>query len=243
MHDDDEEDIERSESGAPINRHRERKADFEPAFGDETSIEAISDHIEEFVGPVQNVFHEIVSDLVHVDVHQVEPTRKRNYYTLVTSGMSDRPMNAPEGQEDKKYAEVLICLPPDWKLSEKAFERERWYWPIRWLKTLARLPHEYDTWLWEHHTVPNGDPPEPFADNTDLCCAYLLRPALFPKEFFKLRLSKRKTVHFFCLVPLYEDEMTFKLKVGSDELLDRLDAADVTELLDIERPSVCRRRR
>jgi hypothetical protein len=71
----------------------------------------------------------------------------------------------------------------------------------------------------------------------------LLRPALFPKEFFKLRLGKRKTVRFFCLVPLYEDEMNFKLKVGSDELLDRLDAADVTELLDIERPSVCGRRR
>ena len=63
------------------------------------------------------------------------------------------------------------------------------------------------------------------------------------KEFFKLRLSKKKTVHFFCFVPLYEDEMKLKLKVGSDELVDRLDDAGVTELLDVERPSVCRRRK
>jgi hypothetical protein len=29
-----------------------------------------------------------------VDVHVVEPRKKRNYYTLVTSGMNDRPMYA-----------------------------------------------------------------------------------------------------------------------------------------------------
>ena len=66
----------------------------------------------------------------------------------------------------------------------------------------SSLPHGYDTWLWEGHTVPNGDPPEPFADNTELCCCYLLRPALFPKEFYKISLSKKKTIRFFCLVPL-----------------------------------------
>lgn len=242
MHDEDD-DIERSESGAPVYRHLQREKPFELAAGDEKTIEAIDEHIEEHVGKVDSVFHELISDLVHIDVHLVVPRKKRDYYTLVTSGMSDRPMNTPEGHEHKKYAEVMICLPPDWKLSEKAFAKERWYWPIRSLKTLARLPHEYDTWLWEHHTVPNGDPPEPFADNTDLCCAYLIRPVLFPKEFFKLKVSKKKTVHFFCLVPLYQDEMEFKLKVGSDELVDRLDEARVTELLDVERPSVCKRRR
>jgi hypothetical protein len=243
MPDDKDDEIERSESGAPIYRHQPREKPFELAIGDGQAIEAIDAHIEEHVGKVDSVFHEILSDLVHIDVHLVRPTRKRDYYTLVTSGMSDRLMKAPEGYEDKKYAEVLVCLPPDWKLSEKAFQKERWYWPVRWLKMLARLPHEYDSWLWEYHTVPNGDPPEPFADNTELCCAYLPRPALFPKEFFKLRVSKKKTIHFFCLVPLYKDELDFKLKVGSDELVDRLDDAGVTELLDVERPSVCRRKR
>ena len=33
-----------------------------------------------------------------------------------------------------------MSLPPDWKLGQ---EGEEWYWPIRWLKILARLPiHE-----------------------------------------------------------------------------------------------------
>ena len=91
---DDEDDIERSESGAPIYRHKQREGQFEPAFGEEETIEAVSAHVEEFVGEPAHVFHEFLSDLVHVDVHVVEPRKKRNYYTLVTSGMSDRPMKA-----------------------------------------------------------------------------------------------------------------------------------------------------
>lgn len=42
-------------------------------------------------GVLAFVWHELVSDLVHLDVHVAEPTPARPYYTVVTSGMSDRP--------------------------------------------------------------------------------------------------------------------------------------------------------
>src|SRR5262245_24163080 len=100
---DEDDDVERSESGAPIYRHQPRGKPFEPAFGDGPTIDKITDHIGAFVGPADSVFHELISDLVHVDVHLVQPRKKRNYYTLVTSGMSDRPMAAPEDHPDKKY--------------------------------------------------------------------------------------------------------------------------------------------
>jgi hypothetical protein len=234
--------LERSESGAPIYRHQRRERPFELAAGDERSIEAISRHIEQYAGPPARVFHELISDLVHVDVHLVEPTTERNYYTLVTSGMSDRPMPAPPGYEDSRYAELVICLPSSWQLTEEAFKDERHYWPIRWLKTLARLPHEYNTWLGATHTVPNGNPPQPFADNTKLCCALLLKPVLFVDGFQTLSVNADKVIQFLTLVPLYREEMEFKLKSGLDPLLDRLDAAGVTELLDVRRKNVCKRR-
>ena len=69
-------------------------------------------------------------------------------------------MNVPDGWEDYRYAEMMICLPPDWNMDQRAWNDERHYWPIRLLKTLARLPHEYNTWLSDCHTMPNGDPPE-----------------------------------------------------------------------------------
>ena len=47
---------------------------------------AVVAHIEEYVGKPQIVFRELISDKVHLDVHIVEPTKRRAVYTLVTSG-------------------------------------------------------------------------------------------------------------------------------------------------------------
>ena len=54
-------------------------------------------------------------------------------------------------------------------------------------------------------------------------------------------LDKNKTIYFWALIPLYEEEMRFKLDHGLDPLLDRLDAGNVNELLNIKRKNVCRR--
>ena len=229
---------ERSDSGAPIWRHQPRNKPFEPAAGDADAIDRIDAHIRQHVGPVALVFHEVVSDLVHIDVHMVEPTAERPYRTLVTSGMSDRPMAAPEGQEAYRFAELVLCLPPDWPVTQEAFADENNYWPVRWLKLLARLPHQYDTWLFWGHTVPHGDPPTPFADNTDLCCALLLWPALFDEGFRALEVSPEKTIHFLSLVPLYREETDLKLRAGVETLLERF-GGKVTELLDVRRRNFC----
>jgi hypothetical protein len=127
---------ERSESGAPIYRHQVRQRGFELASGDDQSIQKISEYIERFVGTPSGVFHELVSDLVHVDVHVVPPGGQRNYYTLVTSGMSDRPMAAPEECQEYRYAELVICLPPTWRLTQEdggvcPTRTSTWPWPRR----------------------------------------------------------------------------------------------------------------
>lgn len=214
------------------------KADFEFAVGDSETIKSVEAHIARHVGPVESVFHELVSDKVHLDVHFVKAGDGRPCHVLVTSGMSDRPMTLPDGIDAPEYAELLICLPPDWKLSQEDFEDEANYWPVRWLKTLARLPHDYRTWLGAGHTVPNGDPPEPFADNTDLCGMLVLPPVRFGDDFPVLE-AGGKRVGFYALIPLHADEMEFKLEHGAGDLLDRFDAAGVDEVVDVARPSVC----
>ncbi len=233
-----EDEQERSESGAPIYRHEEQEdRKLELAIGDSENIERISDHIEAHVGPVKNVFHELVSDLVHIDIHIVEPTAERNYYTLVTSGMSDRAMTAPEGAEELQFSELYICLPPDWKMGEEEFQDERNYWPIRMLKFLSRFPHEYKTWLWMGHTVPNGNPPEPFTENSGLSCAMLVSPVMLPPDFYELKIDEEKTIHFHGVIPLHEDEMNLKLAKGTEALYDGFEKHNVYELLDPSRPS------
>jgi hypothetical protein len=231
-----------SESGEPIYREKERERGFELAIGDTESIEAISSHIEWHVGKIDSVFHELVSDLVHVDVHRIKPSKKKPYYTLVTSGMSDRPMRTPKVAEVSPFAELCISLPKDWPMSEESFKDERNYWPIRWLKMLARFPHEYETWLGFGHTMPNGDPAQPLDATTEMCCWLILPPVLHSNEFCELKVNTVKTIEFFALVPLYREEMELKLKQGAEPLMDRFDKHGINELLDIKRPNVCKRK-
>lgn len=237
-------DAEYSESGVRIYRYDAREKPFQVAEGDAESLEAIGDHIEKHIGKIEIVMHEIASDLVHIDVHIVEPAAERPFYTLITSGMSDLPMTVPEGAEEFRFAELLICLPADWDMPnvyDTMTDEERW-WPIRWLKYLARFPHEYDTWLGQGHTIPNGDPPMPFAVDTQLCCALLMPPLLFGDEFMSLKISESKTINFYALLPLYKEEMEFKLKRGGEKLYDRFDQEGINELLDINRKNVCLKR-
>ena len=67
-------------------------------------------------------------------------------------------MNVPEELAEYKLerAELAIALPPDWKLDEGSMKDERWYWPFRLLKVLARLPISSDTWLGFGHTMASN---------------------------------------------------------------------------------------
>ena len=200
------------------------------------NIAAITRHVETFWGPVERVFHEIISDYVHVDILFVGPTRDKPFRTFVTSGMSDRPMKPGEQQF---YSELVISLPADWPVDDASLKDEQNWWPIRQLKYLARFPHEYDTWLDGGHTVPNGDPPQPFAENTGFCCSLIWIPVLADEGCEQLAISPSKSIHFLSLVPIYRDEMEFALEHSPKDLVHRLSEADVTELLDVHRQSVC----
>jgi hypothetical protein len=234
-----------SPSGAPIYRYEE-PAPFELASGDDDTIEAISAHIERHLGPVSSVYHELLSDKVHLDVYIVSPSADFPFYTLVTSGMSDRPMNVPPGaspDDAPPFAELCILLPSTWNIPTDpaevgaAFEDENVYWPIRWLKMLARLPHEYNTWLGFGHTIPNGEDAEPFSDETELGCMLLLTALSLPEEFQTLAVSPDKTVQFYTLYPIYREEMDLKMEQGVDALIDRFEVYDTGDMLDLTRPN------
>jgi Suppressor of fused protein (SUFU) len=225
------------EGGSRIIRHQPHERELVPAADEPELVEALGSHVERHIGDF-TVFHEIVSDLVHIDLFVARPTNDRPRTTVVTCGMSALPMAAPEGMDEFRYAELVLALPPDWPLSQDAFEAESVYWPFRLLKTLARLPHEYATWLYFGHTIPNGDPAMPYSSGTELCGVLLWPPALVPESFARLDLSGGRPVHFYGVFPLHAEEMELKLKKGADALVGLLADAGVTELVNPERPSM-----
>ena len=54
-------------------------------------MEAVEGHIQQYFGKFENVFHELVSPDIHVDICVVPPSEERDYYTLVTMGMGAPP--------------------------------------------------------------------------------------------------------------------------------------------------------
>ncbi|RYD71263.1 MAG: suppressor of fused domain protein [Verrucomicrobiaceae bacterium] len=226
-----------SPSGAPIFRHSTPGHDPDLVAGDNETIDVITRHLEKHLGPVETVFHEIISPLVHIDVHVLRPYGERDCTVLVTSGMSDREMTVPEELHDFRFMELMLCLPADWPLDQKSFEDERNYWPVRWLKMMARFPHEYQTWLGYGHTVPNGDPPKPFASNTEFSSMVVFPPVNAPEDFHLLQ-HDDKLIRFFQIVPLYREELTLKLNKGLDALIERLDEFGIGDVIDIQRPNV-----
>ncbi|MGI9335271.1 MAG: suppressor of fused domain protein [Gammaproteobacteria bacterium] len=229
-----------SMSGSPIYRHAPEAA-WKPAGGDE-SVEEIDAHVSEYLGEIESVFHEIVSDTVHIDVHFVKPTEASPVCRLVTSGMSDLPMTTPDDADVPRFVELMTTLPGDWQLDEESLKDENWYWPIHLLKFLARLPHKHSTWLGWGHSVPNGDPAQPYAPSTKLSGALILPSITVPEQFHVLTVNPQKTIHFFAVVPLYDEEMNLKLRSGTDELLDRFESANVSDVIDPGRRNVGRRR-
>ena len=192
-----------------------------PEVYTEEEMEAVEGHIQQYFGKVENVFHEIVSPDIHVDICMVPPTEERDYYTLVTMGMGAHRMNVPKELAEYKLerAELAIALPADWKLDQESMKDEKWYWPIRLLKSLARLPIASDTWLGFGHTMDNQ---EDFAENTKLCAAILTGPQGTQDGSEVCPLPGGEEVNFYQVIPLYEDELDYKLEHDADALLNKM---------------------
>ena len=214
-----------------------------PASRSESACE-IDTHIEKHLGKPTLVLHELASRHVHVDVHIVPPGPDRDFHTLITSGMSDQPMNAPPGAEQLKYAELMLCLPSSWRMKEyEVLTDETWRkdWPVLWLKRLAKFPHVFRTWFFWGHSLPNGDPPTPLAPDTRLCGWVLLEPSLVKEEFKVMTRSDGSKTWFVAAVPVYKEEMDVKLTQGTEKLQELFSAAGVNELINPTRVNVARK--
>ena len=193
-----------------------------PEVYTEEEMNAVEEHIQQYFGKFENVFHELSSPDIHVDICVVPPSKDRYYYTLVTMGMGAHRMNVPEELAEYKLerAELAIALPGNWKLKREDLKNERWYWPIRLLKTLARLPIASDTWLGFGHTMDNE---EDFAKGTKLCAAILTGPQDTEDGSEVCILPSGEEVNFYQVIPLYREELEYKMAHDADALLDKMD--------------------
>ena len=212
---------------------------FAPIVYAQEDWNVVEEHINYYFGEYHNVFHELVSPDIHVDICIIPPDDERNYFTLVTMGMGAHLMNVPQELAENKLerAELMLALPPTWQLDKDSLQDERWYWPIRLLKSSARLPITNNTWLgWGHTIGLNED--DFYADNTRFCGVILTCPLGCPEGSEYCTRPSGDDVNFYQLTPLYAEEIEYKCAKGAEALLDLMAAAEMDFVVDINRPNV-----
>ncbi|MFI8711774.1 suppressor of fused domain protein [Brevibacillus brevis] len=233
---------EKSKDGTTIYTY-DQQATYEPPAPMEY-VEEIGNHFQTvFAGRESSVFHEIISDTIHIDVNVMSPTEEEPFWVLYTNGMSDLPMTIPDEiqeqmEENIERAELMIFLPASWELTQESLQDENNYWPIRLMKMLARFPHHYNTWLGYGHTIPNYQEYEPYADGTGLNGVVLFQ---LSEEISVIPTKDGNKIHAYFLLPLYKEEMEYKLEHGMDALLDKLfELEDDALILNPSRRNTCK---
>jgi len=150
---------------------------------------------------------------------------------MVTVGVSDLPMKAPAGEEDRRHQELLTYLPPEWDVD---FQRgdEAW-WPGRVLKTLGNFVHQYETFLGPGHTIALAEPPEPFVPGTLLTTALCLEPP--EKDMFDRLVINGRPCRFLWVCPITTAEAKLKLDQGTDALVALMKAQHLPVAIDPKR--------
>lgn len=188
---------------------------MQSGFYSEAEENEVSAFIDRTFGEYEFVFHEIASPDIHLDIAVIPPSEERNYYTLCTIGAGAHRMQIPENVRLQylvaEYAELLIYLPADWDFSEDALNDARNYWPIRLLKDFARMPINTHSWMsWGHTLSSAGN--APFAAGVPYNSAILLYPQPDVKEEVSCPLSTMRSVNFYQVFPLSEEELGYMLQ-------------------------------
>ncbi|MBM6965116.1 suppressor of fused domain protein [Massilimicrobiota timonensis] len=216
-----------------IDKLKKKKTDHMYLYTDK-ELDLYEKYIEETFGHFHEVFHEIVSTDIHLDIIIVPPTDKRPYYKLITMGMGAYRMNVPDKwrEYELERAELVLYLPSTWNINSSQKED---YWPIRQLKILARLPIECHTWLGYGHTISSDEENTPYANNTQFCSMMLVDALDNQGENLDLRMKTKGKINFYQLFPLYQEELEFKQKHNAETLLNLFDDEDLIPIVNIHR--------
>lgn len=201
---------------------------------EDKDMEEVDAYIAKTFGKFDNVFHEIVSPDIHLDVCVIPPTDEEPFYKLVTMGAGAYEMKVPYRWKEYKLerAEYVIYVPKDWNIQGQDM---RDYWPIKVLKDVARLPIRCDTWLSFGHTVQADEEGTPYATNTRFNCVILDFCENHQGEV-RLETSSGKVINFYQVFPLYPEELNLKMENDAEVLINKFDEKKIEyKIVDINR--------
>lgn len=169
-----------------------------------------------------------------IDLLLISTVKRSPIQLLMTCGLSEYRQPVPEKYKTLQHIELYFCLPSYWDLN--AVDNPSMQWVKPWIQKLARFLLEKQTWYGVGHTFPNGNPSEAISQTMQQKYFLLNTPTYFSEELQPIDIAG-KTIEFLAIVPIFEDELDYKMGKGTYKLQKKFFDKNITELLDDYRMS------
>lgn len=204
----------------------------------DSKMHAIKQHVEEYIGPVAHVLEEKTEAKESIAIIIVKPSAQKNYFTLVSCGLSEKSMNAVDPSDPEYYCELVICLPSNWhcpaSYEEYTQADKKIKFPFHLLFQLIKVGLENRS-FWMGNTISGNN----IAGYPKIKALFLESPTMLSQSFTWIaNESETQSIHFIGIYPILSGEYDFKIRHGSEALLKKLFEANVSLIFNPHRSSV-----
>ena len=155
---------------------------------------------------------------------------KEGIQLVYTSGLSSTAQHVNEDNKVLEFIELYFCLPDYFSLKNET-------WPIDWLNKIAAIPQKNKTWFGIGDSIPAGNPPKSISATFTANYFVIMEPDRMKNIFLN-----NEKIQFLAVVPIFEQELDYKLRNSHTILFEKFAKKGVTEMIDVYRTSVCRKR-
>jgi hypothetical protein len=158
---------------------------------------------------------------------------------VMTCGLSGYEMPVSGKWEGREYNEIFFCLPAYWDFEDHSNPNSGWIFD--WIFRLESFVREKQTWFGPGHTIAAGNPPVSISPLMKQDHFIFLDP-MFTADALQPIETGSKKIHFLAIVPIFGDEMDYKVGKGTYKLIKKLTRYKIDERLDDYRPTVLKTR-
>ena len=186
-------------------------------------LQTMEDHIIEYFGNISRTIHVKDSENLDLRIYVIEPTKEKDFYTIVTCGMGVYKMELPDDFKDTDLdrIELLMYLSPAWNM-DLALSKptglitggtvtpifgsmyDEWNYPVKVLKNLAQAPVNNDSYFVMGNIMDDEEPLSPSTNDTG---GILISPAYISEEGCVCTLPDGEKVRFLQVMPIQTYEI------------------------------------
>jgi hypothetical protein len=154
---------------------------------------------------------------------------------IMTSSLSEYTMPVTDKWKGREYNELFFALPAYWDLNDK--DNATLTALFDWIYRLENFVISKNTWFGPGHSIPCGNPSEAISPILKQDNFMLLDPMFLESLFQPLKVNG-KQVHLLAIVPVFSDELEYKMTKGTHKFIRRFYQKKFDERIDEFRVSM-----